>query len=79
MCPNMRYCTSISLDGLRRTTKNRRIFSVTIKIRSGYLVDRIVKRYQLGPSCSVKERRSKIRLWTMRSWRTDRRERLIMQ
>ena len=43
------------------TTKNLRIVFVTIKIRSGYLVDRIVKRYQLWPSCSVKDRRSKIR------------------
>ena len=79
LCPNTGYYISFSLDGLGRTTKNLRIFSVTTKIWSGYLVDRIVKRYQFGPSCSLKKRRSKIRLWAMRRWRTDRRGRLMMQ
>lgn len=51
LCPNMRYYTSVSLDGLGRTTKNRKRVGVIIKIISGNLVDRIVKIYQLGPSC----------------------------
>jgi hypothetical protein len=60
LCPNMRYYTSVSLDGLGRTTKNRKRVGVIIKIISGNLVDRIVKIYQLGPSCWVKYRRRKI-------------------